>query len=604
MTLPTTRVYIAFNAGWVGTPTWTEVTNRVRVDPGISTGMGLSEELSESQPNRLSLVLRNDDGRFTPGNTASIYYPNVKRGRQIKVESTGPGGVVSTRFTGYIDDWAPNWVAKVGGINDCAITATSRMARIGRGTELRSIVEEQILVNEPIAYYTLGEPEGSTSASDSSGAGADQLAMRGSGSAVVFGTATGPGTDGLTAATFANGKFLESASIGGVSGLTTWTVAFAFSALTASDDYLALSLGASDAVTWTIAGTTTGRLLVTESLGPQLTTAVAVNDGLVHSVVVTSTPGGSVLYVDGVSVDSDVSLGSLQSTFRLGWDLSGSLSHFAIIPSALTAGEAADIDEAMTTGFTGETVEDRLTRYASYASIADTDIVSDVGQVADLAHIDTTGKTVLQVMREVESTEAGILFDGRDGDLNFHDRAHRYSATSAFTLSYTAGQIANELLPVLDDQRQKNSVTAASADGVTTATVTDAASVDDDGWYSESLTVATTDPTEPLMRAGWLVNTYAEPTVRVSAVDVLLNKLPDALVTALLAATVGTRFTLTGLPANAPASTMSLFVEGVEETITADEHRLTFHTSPAEVYDVLELDDTALGVLDDDKLAL
>ena len=78
------------------------------------------------------------------------------------------------------------------------ITAVSRTARLGRGNELRSVVEEEILADGPDAYYTLGEPEGATQANDSSGNGAAPLFMTGDGPAVVFGNATGPGTDGLT----------------------------------------------------------------------------------------------------------------------------------------------------------------------------------------------------------------------------------------------------------------------------------------------------------------------------------------------------------------------------------------------------------------------
>jgi len=86
--------------------------------------------------------------------------------------------------------------------------------------------------------------------------------------------------------------------------------------------------------------------------------------------------------------------------------------------------------------------------------------------------------------------------------------------------------------------------------------------------------------------------------VRVSAVEVRLNDLPVALAQAVLSAVPGTRFTLSGLPANAPASSMDLFVEGVSDFITTTEHRITLRTSPASKYDVWILGDSTYGVLD------
>ncbi len=208
MPKPTTTVEVAFNAGWTGTPTWTDVTAYTQHINGVDIDKWRAEEFSECQPSRCSFTLNNSDGRFTPGLTTGAHYPNVKKGRRIRVRST-VGGVTTTRFTGYIDDWSVTWPGMVGTISMCAVTASSRMARLGTAGELRSIVEEEILLDLPAAYYTMGEPEGATFASDSSGNLAPNLVQAGTGAAVTFGTATGPGTDGLTAATFAGGKYLS-----------------------------------------------------------------------------------------------------------------------------------------------------------------------------------------------------------------------------------------------------------------------------------------------------------------------------------------------------------------------------------------------------------
>ena len=77
--------------GWGGlvqaptTITWTDITQYVDVVQGVTITRGASDELSETQPGTATLVLDNADGRFTPGNTSSPYYPFVRRNAPIRV---------------------------------------------------------------------------------------------------------------------------------------------------------------------------------------------------------------------------------------------------------------------------------------------------------------------------------------------------------------------------------------------------------------------------------------------------------------------------------------------------------------------------------------
>lgn len=616
MTKPTTRFYISFDTGWTGSsPTWTEVTNRVRTDPGTNITTWRSEELSEAQPNQCSLVLRNDDGRFTPGNTSSIYYPNVRRGRRLKVVST-LGGVDYVRFLGYIDDWRPQWTAGVSRVNDCTISATSRMARLGRGVELRSVVEEEILVDNPVAYYTLGEPEGSTAAGDTSGIGQPALTQTGSGAGVDFGSGTGPGVDGLTAAQFAGGKYLTGV-IGspgsGASLVAECWVARSGAPVGLSETILTIftdQAGTVPAIIMQITNAGTISCSAPSGFG-SVTSVATVTDGGQHHIALCFTSAGALLlYIDGVLDNSTAPAGAL--LFPIGHidvgggrafslTLTATLSHVAIYNDSQGAtsfaGPAARHYQAGRNGFAGESSGTRIARYASYLGLDPATLSLETGKVAGLAHIDTTGKTAVDAMRTVVTTEGGVLFDGRDGTLTLHDRAHRYATPSAFTLDVPSGHVAQAPEPVLDDQQQVNDITAAGA--AITVRVTNATSVNDHGWYRSSLDLATTDAGEPGNHANWLVGRYAEPILRISAVEVLLNKLPDALAAAVLAATVGTRFKITGVPTNGTGTTtLEVFVEGVAETIDGSTHRLTLHTSPAAVSDVFTLDDATRGTLD------
>src|SRR5881409_3925433 len=78
--------------GWGGlvqlpaTITWTDITPFADgIVNGISITRGASDELSETQPGTATLRLDNQDGRFTPGNSASPYYPYVRRNAPLRV---------------------------------------------------------------------------------------------------------------------------------------------------------------------------------------------------------------------------------------------------------------------------------------------------------------------------------------------------------------------------------------------------------------------------------------------------------------------------------------------------------------------------------------
>lgn len=595
MAKPTITVEIAFDAGYTGTPTWTDVTDYVRHSAGISITRGRGSEGELCSPNTLTLALKNDDGRFTPGNTAGAYYPNVKKGRRIRVTATH-NGTPYRRFTGYINDWRVTWPGKVSGFSDCQVTASSRLARLGNGIEFRSIIEETFLAAEPWAYYMLAEPSDAVIASDSSGHGRPALVQTwdafGEGALpVVFGQAQGPTTDSLTAATF-SGRYLigtEPYSFG-----SDGTIEAFFGSTNPVDPFgnFVIVQGA-----YTIDMVNSG---VIRADGTSLLSSGGYDDGAVHHVALVYSSGSGDLYLDGVLVDSGA-IGSAITPNRLhiggtrdlqtfdGW-----VAHVAFYDSALTADQVEAHAAAGLTGFRGESAGDRLERYAELAGIdlAETDF--DAGDVVDLAHIETAEKTILALAREVETTDGGVLFDAPDGTLTYRDRSHRYGVTSSFTLNYAASEVTGALEPLLDDQQMVNDAAVTNVDGVS-AKVLDGASRDEYGPYRTDLALATHDPDEPLVRASWIVNRLSHPTERISTLEVLLNTAGDTVTAGVLAADVGTMLTLSNLPSNAPATSMDLFAEGFSEVITADQHRVQLRTTPADLFEVVTFDDPDKG---------
>ncbi|MFF9285389.1 LamG-like jellyroll fold domain-containing protein [Streptomyces griseosporeus] len=77
--------------GWGGlvqapaTITWTDISQYVNIAQKVTITRGAADELSDTQPGTASLSLDNQDGRFTPGNSASPYYPYVRRNAPIRI---------------------------------------------------------------------------------------------------------------------------------------------------------------------------------------------------------------------------------------------------------------------------------------------------------------------------------------------------------------------------------------------------------------------------------------------------------------------------------------------------------------------------------------
>lgn len=77
--------------GWGGlvqypwTITWTDISTRLDDVQGVVITRGAADELSDAQRGEASLTLDNSDGWLTPDNTASPYYPYVRRNAPIRI---------------------------------------------------------------------------------------------------------------------------------------------------------------------------------------------------------------------------------------------------------------------------------------------------------------------------------------------------------------------------------------------------------------------------------------------------------------------------------------------------------------------------------------
>ena len=513
----------------------------------------------------------------------------------------------TTRFLGFVDEWPTEWPDEVDSYSVSKISASSRMAALGNTTALRSVLQETILAGSPALYWTLGEAAGATRALS---LGSTDLSVRMGGGTVVFGNDNGPLTDESTAVKFTGSGSLR--SDGTFTTGTAFTVEGLVCATTGdpSATVLSMFINGTDtsAVTVQFDWVTGAPVLCTATLygssgapGTAVDYAAGVSDNTTHHWAVTVSGTVVKIYWDGALVSTGAaaaSYGSGASQINLGTAGSDyTLSHVAVHTSALSAGTLLDHANAALNGWPTETTDTRLARYAGWAGIPTTETDFEVGTVP-IAHIDTSGVTILDPMRKVEATDGGVLFDALDGKLSYQALASRYTIASSVTLSFNSHEIGAQVGPRYDSQGLVNDATATYVGGEVRHF--DQGSIDDYGPQQASVEVASTNPDVADAAAGWLVNVYQDPKTRVPALEVVdLTQLDVSKVQAVLGLDVGSKFSTTNWPTQAAASTLDVVVEGYTETITLESHVRAFNVSPASIWaDVFTVEDATKGQLD------
>lgn len=104
-------VEAAFGADVSAAPStwvWTDIGNSIvapdsrtrLMNTEIQVKRGRAEETSTAQPASLTLDFENSDGALTPGNPASLWYPNVRRGTPLRLRVNDPA--LAAQTTSYL----------------------------------------------------------------------------------------------------------------------------------------------------------------------------------------------------------------------------------------------------------------------------------------------------------------------------------------------------------------------------------------------------------------------------------------------------------------------------------------------------------------------
>lgn len=555
-----------------------DVTAYARQSDGFSFNRGRPDEHSGPVAGQLNLVFNNADGRFTRGSTLIDSPSPIVVDQRIRIKETINGNTY-TRFTGYVKAWPVSWPGGGGGAHsEVRIFASCAQARAGR-RPLRSVVEEEFALDSPDPHYPLGEPEGATSAADSSGNQAPALTMAGTGTAVTFSGAV---------ATFSNGKWLTNT-------FSEMTVAAMECEFTTTTNGAFILAGRSAALT--LGTGITGDL---QAAGPGLgilTSGVSVADGERHTAAIRYDGATAHLVLDGAVVDTAATAlaGADITGLDVGFGMVGSVSQVALFSTDPGATRIADHAEAMLTGFDGESGTDRITRIAGYAGIPLGTLDTSLTNVPAK---DIAGTSAWSAIEEVTAAEGGLSVVDGSGNLIFLNRNDPVGkATPDVTIS--AAFVPPDVEPVDDDAEIINYFEATAEGTGVAQVVRDATSEDAHGRYPESKTYLVTTDAEALDRANWIVSTQAEPSTRYGSLPInLLNMSAAQQEAAIAGLEPGAWLRITGMNSQTPDSTtVDVMVQGFTEKLTANEWSLTLNVVARERYDgVWILGTSALGV--------
>jgi hypothetical protein len=630
--VPRLAVAIAFGGNladpdgseWV----FTEVTTDVRIEQGIHVKHGRGDEASASQPATAVFTLDNRDGKYSLGGR-SPYWPNIRQGTPVQI-SANLGTGFQTIFTGYADGFTPSWstvplvhsLARARGDATVSVSASGTMRRMAQGQPpvvsplrrgLTAATTTGVVAYWPceddkdarqLASAIVGHPAMDYSGRLHGGSnpglppasprlaqddafwcsnplplvsdsewygtvpdytGTEIIQMRclidvpDSGSidsSVIIGLIT-TGDPGFWELRY---------KAGGLINVRAWRN---FQSLVLESPNIALIPGPAGP-----SGAFVGLDGRRGQLGLTLTKVGANIDWVVDFIEQGATTGyvwgpgigGPTYNVPGASVGKAVRV----QTATDGGHVDVGLGHIVVRKDARdTATHVAQLN-----AWRGENVGERLNRLAQetgqwYIQIDPPPPYYPT--ISDLMGPQPPG-TVLDLYRDCEVTDQGLLWDGVGPGLSYTTKRYRESRAPALTLNAAAGEVGLPFVPVHDDAYRVNRAVVSRRTG-SSATYTDAtgplgtAVV---GRYDDSLAVGVRDDTALIQYAAWMVHQGTVEGYRYPRLALNLTAHPE-LLDEWLKIIPGDRvdvINLRSITTAAPEESIALAVEGYEQTIT------------------------------------
>lgn len=563
-------VEFAFGANLMASPStwaWTDVTTDVMIADGrkIQAQLGKQDARSTAGPARLMFTLDNRTSKYSKSPMAA-YWPNVKRGVPVRcrvIFNQSDPALSFILFQGRAAGFQPGFATVSGSVYaTVAVTAAGAFRQLGQGSQplLSTMRQYLATVSNLVGYWPMEDPSGAfqlaggtaatqpmaitgtvTSGSNSTAVCSDALPVFDSGSAIAwFPPYTGTGAFQMRA------LVLWPAA---ASALPDQTVVFRLyisnSAVT-TYDVLYVAGGSARVIGYS------GTISVFDS------GAIALGvDGTSGQIGVSLTTSGSdvALQLSYYAIGASSAVYSNQTVTG---QLVGVANHVQLFPdqtvnSTIAVGhltlqsQASDIFETAQplNAYDGEFSYDRVTRLlglAGYsACLPVTDGASFPSRVGP-QRIDS----VLNLIREAEATDGGVLYDGHSDSLTFPTHLVMENLTAAFTVDATT-QLMPPFPPVDDDQQLRNQWTISQRDGpqvtYTNNDTSDPNSAPNVGLYSDSATINVFSNANPevgtktgafgtkaqLNLASWMVHRDTPDGYRIPQFQIAIHRNPELL---------------------------------------------------------------------------
>ena len=616
MAAVTGKVEIEFTAG-----AWTDVT-AYQLPGTISITVGRSDTDQRVSPGRMSgLRLDSTDGRFTVGNAAGAYYPNVASGKRVRISIKDPVSLsFIPRFVGRVDGWPLSWedngstcVVTISATDMLGDWATAKMptSYLATRTAASPIADATHILDAYFDCTSLASSGALTSVD-----GRFQLSDAGAAGG-VFSTAGPPG-DPRPCATFTTPTDGSDLSYyqGGVpgpsgTGWSTWAASVwvqcdkpetgaAYYPLYFTQGAYTVALQIwSDGFAHALTGN--GAMFTN-----RLSVPVTVTDGRWHLIWIMCQPDGADTYIAmgvegtyayGTDLSSAEVLGNADPRFLQLGRIKGAVGHVALWSLAYDGG-VHDVN-IYNEGFGLE-------------SASASQVVSDIAAMCGLPAPYTTGSrvllgsssgvtgTALDCARPAEITDNGLLWAQPDGTVAYLSGSRRCSGGTVLALTGDlidpAMVVAADRLEIANHVELTNKTVSQLTERTASIILDDAASIARHGRKDVALSTVALPGIDGLaylaMRAGEELVTAEAPRIPTLPVNALTCS--SAMQSALLAATVWDLVAVTSLPTAGGWDDRWLGrIEGWTESIGPAQWDITFNVSFAGN----RLDDSTFGKL-------
>lgn len=564
-------VEVAWGANPLGSTavwSWQDITRDVRQTGGsrINIRIGRSDEAATSQPANCTMMLNNRSGNYSQG-AESVNYPNVQRNvpLRVSIDPNGTGFVVI--FQGNVTSFTPQWDIS-GADATVSLTASGALRRLAQGkSPILSSIKRSYLKEAPtpIAYWPCEDGVASSTIASGLPFGASMtftgtpvfasnssfytsapiLKLNGASLSGIVAPSPNPGEvyfRWLNAfpndTSIADGTILAQAFLTGTAA--RWEVIYR----TASNGSLTLNVydnfgvsifaGGTAAVTNILTGVQ-GLNNTTCRLGIEMTQSGAdVNYSL--SVIFTNPAAAAAAATAFAGTITGRTVG-VAGLVRIAPNKDITNLHVGHI-TVQDIQPAFAIFQGELNGKPNEFPVSRLRRLCQENSVP----FSTVGVGSTEYMGPQLVKTLVDVLRESETQDQGILYDGVGPGLTYASRSVKENASPALTLDVANHDLSTPLVPIDDDMGVVNSMTVTRALGTSVqyADSTGVLGTNAIGIYDSSVTVSLQTEARLNDYASWFVHMGTRPGYRYPSISLSVRRRPQFLVS-LLGLALGSR---------------------------------------------------------------